>query len=742
MTAIISSHLLGNDSFCLDSRHCPAARRVTQHVSMMQKSRPGSSAVFGEGTGVVGCYYPGVGLAGSPDLAGFTNYLVNGATANDIQDRISTTDPAVTFDDMCRKVYRMYRSRDDEYKPGSTYVEEFKADFSHVRQKDKPLIKFMGLFDTVGSLGVPMVAAGIGLEYEFYDQRFVPFRTTGGLLERAAHSILDVTDLLGINIEPTLECSVTALEWMLSCVAKTDRTLLDRGEREKVIERCMKEEPLQYHIPFFPRALKKNAFDELADRFFGKLSPFTALGLRDRDIPVYSGANFISPTSEASEPPGISLRASTLGTKLQERSAEARTCKATSAQLSGPDRVQCHSSCRRPALPRAASSDLASATTFSVGKDVIGCFFQGIGLAGSPNFAGFETYLVNGAVADDIADKCIAAYKMIVCNWKEGSEVWMTGLSRGAFTIRSVAGMINNWGILDRSQPAVAAQLDEFCCALYRHYRSRDAQYVPGSPYVAEYQAKYCHKLQGRPPIKFMGLLDTVGALGVPNLAAGIGVSYEFYDQFVSSSVENVYQALACHDRLSVFEPCFARRTKPGPGVTKEVWFPGAHYDIGRQRFVPFRTTGGLLERAAHRVCDVTNLGGIDIEPTKTCSHAVLKWMLQCMADTDAALVDPAQRDAVLGRCLQAGPDGLFIFPALMQNAYDIVCKRVFGKLSPFTNIALRDRDIPLYSDANFHSNAANAPNAGSFVSPGSGFRSRAFNTYVAQRPGGVLWVA
>ena len=83
---------------------------------------------------------------------------------------------------------------------------------------------------------------------------------------------------------------------------------------------------------------------------------------------------------------------------------------------------------------------------------------------------------------------------------------------------------------------------------------------------------------------RFMGLLDTVGALGVPRITPGVGLTYEFYDQNVSWEVQTVCQALATHDRLKVFTPCFVRRSRVDKNNhysdtefdTEEVWFPGA----------------------------------------------------------------------------------------------------------------------------------------------------------------------
>jgi hypothetical protein len=69
------------------------------------------------------------------------------------------------------------------------------------------------------------------------------------------------------------------------------------------------------------------------------------------------------------------------------------------------------------------------------------------------------------------------------------------------------------------------------------------------------------------PPIVFMGLLDTVGAVGLPRIS-GVGakpLTYDYVslrDLAVSTEVQNVFQACSTHDRLTPFEPCFVRRSE------------------------------------------------------------------------------------------------------------------------------------------------------------------------------------
>lgn len=113
--------------------------------------------------------------------------------------------------------------------------------------------------------------------------------------------------------------------------------------------------------------------------------------------------------------------------------------------------------------------------------------------------------------------------------------------------------------------------------------------------------------VQGKtPPIVLMGLLDTVGAEGLPRINTAwavnkpvMGGGVPMRDLAVSSEVQNVFQACATHDRLAAFEPCCVRRDKQylWPQLhddsdlyrsvdrsykvayaTEEVWYPGVPY--------------------------------------------------------------------------------------------------------------------------------------------------------------------
>jgi hypothetical protein len=247
-------------------------------------------------------------------------------------------------------------------------------------------------------------------------------------------------------------------------------------------------------------------------------------------------------------------------------------------------------------------------------------YFDGIGL-GSTFFA----YLFNGSTANDISEMCLETYKFIARTFEENAEIWMFGLSRGAYTVRCVAGMINNCGIVKEAS-------DDLCKQVYRIYSSPYDEDRPDSRQstIFREEASWSDPV----PIKFMGLFDTVGSIGIPSLDAGNGPMYPtLWDQIVPSVVDKVYHACSLHDRLSVFQPCLTKlsdketKVRPPPQIT-EKWFPGCHYDLGRQRFKFLRQHAPGIE---YWLSLIPNALSGTLEPNNVLSDLVLKWMLEAI---------------------------------------------------------------------------------------------------------------
>lgn len=259
------------------------------------------------------------------------------------------------------------------------------------------------------------------------------------------------------------------------------------------------------------------------------------------------------------------------------------------------------------------------------------------------------SYIFNGVTAQDIARQCIEAYEFIVRNYTyPDHEIWMFGLSRGAYLARAVAGMINNCGIVKPVTVNGAIDTPQtrlLCEAVYDIYRSPYPIDAPHSRQSHTFRRLKSWPLIGDedpanptaprfiPPIKFMGLFDTVGSLGLPDFTGGVGLDWPaFHDQNVSTAVENVYHAVSLHDRIYVFQPCLVNRNEKKHnmnwgnfGVTKEEWLPGVHYDLGRQKFRFLREFGGgKLEGLLSRCRFASKI----IEPNHVLADFALRWML------------------------------------------------------------------------------------------------------------------
>jgi Uncharacterized alpha/beta hydrolase domain (DUF2235) len=97
------------------------------------------------------------------------------------------------------------------------------------------------------------------------------------------------------------------------------------------------------------------------------------------------------------------------------------------------------------------------------------------------------------------------AYVFLCHNYAPGDEIYLFGFSRGAYTARAIAGLVCEFGLM--TKPGL-----EGFGKVYREYvnNTLDAEAVK------RLSAKY--ERIANVPIKFIGVWDTVGALGVPQV--------------------------------------------------------------------------------------------------------------------------------------------------------------------------------------------------------------------------------
>ncbi|HUK36198.1 MAG TPA: DUF2235 domain-containing protein, partial [Vicinamibacterales bacterium] len=188
---------------------------------------------------------------------------------------------------------------------------------------------------------------------------------------------------------------------------------------------------------------------------------------------------------------------------------------------------------------------------------------DGVGADGNP-----IQRLLGGAFGTGLFQKIKDAYSRIAVSYEQGDEIFLFGFSRGAYTARSLAGLISIAGLPTKP---FKNDLVDTAFQAYRERGRRAALLASLAPY-GMFDAK----------IKMIGVWDTVGSLGIPAI---IGLDdpllYGFLDTGLHPDVLNAFQALAIDERRAEFPPTLWS-SAPAPGQTiEQMWFAGAHCDVG-----------------------------------------------------------------------------------------------------------------------------------------------------------------
>ena len=181
--------------------------------------------------------------------------------------------------------------------------------------------------------------------------------------------------------------------------------------------------------------------------------------------------------------------------------------------------------------------------------------------------------LLGGAFGWGIKQKILDAYRFLMSTYEPGDELFFLGFSRGAYTVRSTFGLIRNSGLL---KPPFAHKLDD----AYELYRRRDNASHPDAVESELFRRSYSTE----PRAKFIGVWDTVGALGLPvgGLLQFINKRWSFHDMTLSSWVDNAFQALATDEHRKPFRPAVWQQSPNAKGqVLEQVWFAGVHSNVG-----------------------------------------------------------------------------------------------------------------------------------------------------------------
>ncbi|MEM6456391.1 MAG: DUF2235 domain-containing protein [Acidobacteriota bacterium] len=180
--------------------------------------------------------------------------------------------------------------------------------------------------------------------------------------------------------------------------------------------------------------------------------------------------------------------------------------------------------------------------------------------------------ITGGAFGTGLNDNIVDAYRFLVHNHRTGDEIYLIGYSRGAYTVRSVAGMLGRVGLLPKRHA------DKISLA-YHHYKRKI--HVLGDKELSDFRDE--HGSHDEVPVHFLGVWDTVGALGVPlrGLRFLTRKKHQFHDTDLGEGVHHAYHALAIDERRAPFKPTLWTNPLAAHQTVEQVWFAGVHGSVG-----------------------------------------------------------------------------------------------------------------------------------------------------------------
>lgn len=201
-------------------------------------------------------------------------------------------------------------------------------------------------------------------------------------------------------------------------------------------------------------------------------------------------------------------------------------------------------------------------------------YIEGVGTKGRGLWAALDKF-AGGAFGAGLSANIRHGYQWLSQRYAPGDRLFLFGFSRGAYSARSLAGMVRKCGLL--REPS-----DDGVQEAYALYRDDCA---PKSPEAAAFRERFSVEVD----IHFVGVWDTVGSLGIPVGGVrfpGFAGFYHFHDTELSNHVHHAYHAIAANEYRAPYAPTLWTRgvdsaPRPDDQPVEQRWFPGAHADIG-----------------------------------------------------------------------------------------------------------------------------------------------------------------
>jgi uncharacterized protein (DUF2235 family) len=203
--------------------------------------------------------------------------------------------------------------------------------------------------------------------------------------------------------------------------------------------------------------------------------------------------------------------------------------------------------------------------------------------------------IIGGAFGYGFARNVRDLYTQLCRAYRPHDRIYLFGFSRGAYTVRALAGMIATCGIVDAdtlSERDLGRAIREAYAVYRRRYRP-ERWHADATRRAEEFRRRRRVHQPGDPVrIAFMGVWDTVGAVGLPDDAwlkkvlwvlTGFRIPW-FKHYHLGDIVDRACHALALDDERQTFHPVLwderSASGEPDPRLD-QVWFAGVHSNVG-----------------------------------------------------------------------------------------------------------------------------------------------------------------
>ncbi|MBC6441315.1 MAG: DUF2235 domain-containing protein [Rhodospirillales bacterium] len=199
-------------------------------------------------------------------------------------------------------------------------------------------------------------------------------------------------------------------------------------------------------------------------------------------------------------------------------------------------------------------------------------YHPGVGTDGT-----WHNKVLGGGTGDGLNKNIQSAYKWLCDNYRAGDRIYLFGYSRGAYTVRSLSGLVVSCGLLNPnglSDGEIWQGVENVFSKAYRRQTTPDqVASIAGYAFTTGVD------------IHFLGVWDTVGALGIPDNLVILNLledrdSHTFHNTSLSAHVLHARHAVALDEMRANFVPTLWTETNDHPDA-KQVWFPGGHGDVG-----------------------------------------------------------------------------------------------------------------------------------------------------------------